>query len=82
MRIGTRKNEYGTKVGVYICEECYNEFTVCPNPDPDNKNWPGCLAPQCTSYDPLRDMDLLFDDPAKFRAIHGEVPKLIKKEIE
>ena len=59
MRIGTKKNEYGTTVGHYLCEKCDNEYTVCPNPkQKDDSKWDkGCLSPNCASYNPARDFD-------------------------
>ena len=61
-KIGHELNDYGTLVTRFKCEECGDEFTVCPAVPPDKENgWEGCLKPECTSYDPARDMDLLFD---------------------
>jgi hypothetical protein len=60
MKIGMRKNEYGNTVSVHWCETCGEEFTVCP-PVRDTDAWRGCLRPECTSYDPERDADKLFD---------------------
>ena len=52
-------NKYGTPIGIFICEVCGKEFTVCPLPkNPDN--WKGCLAPACASYDINRDAEVLF----------------------
>lgn len=55
-------NEYGTFVGVYECETCGQEFTVCPDPQQE-EGWENCLAEDCDSYDPSRDADKYFEDP-------------------
>jgi len=55
------ENEYGTKVGVYICDSCNTEFTVCPAPT-NHLGWSGCTAPDCMSYDASRDVDKMFDE--------------------
>ncbi|HSH23982.1 MAG TPA: hypothetical protein VLA13_00375 [Massilibacterium sp.] len=79
MRKGKKLNEYATEVGVFECEECGNEFTVCPNPQPERDHmWKGCLAKECDSYDPKRDFDLFFDDPEKWDELHPEED--VKKE--
>lgn len=59
MRKGQRLNEYGTPVGVYECETCGTEFTVCPDPK-KTEGWENCLAKSCDSYDPSRDADRFF----------------------
>lgn len=53
----TRINEYGTQVSVSICTSCNREFSVCPVP---KEPWPECLADDCASYDPARDVDRFF----------------------
>lgn len=54
-------NEYGTPVGVFVCEACGEEFTVCPKPtNPENDVWRTCSAIDCSSYDPNRDAEVLF----------------------
>lgn len=64
MKIRDDFNEFGTPITVHLCEFCGNEFTVCP-PVLDEKldQWRGCLAVECPSYDPKRDIDKLFDNP-------------------
>ena len=62
MRKGTRLNEYGTVVGVYECETCGEEFTVCPDPRKE-EGWEHYLSNECESYDPARDADKYFEDP-------------------
>lgn len=62
MKSGNSVNEYGTPVSAHICEFCGREFTVCP-PAKDEllKYWRGCLAPECESYDPQRDVAYLLE---------------------
>lgn len=69
MRKGRRMNEHGVFVGVYECEACEREFTVCPDPEKED-GWEGCLGRECASYDPKRDVDLIWDDPALWDALH------------
>lgn len=59
MLLGLDKNKYGTPVSLHKCDDCGNEFTVCP---PAKENWGGCLSEICESYDINRDVDarLLF----------------------
>ena len=50
-------NEYGTAVSMNICKACGCKFTLCP-PNPIENE---CLAEECSSYDPNRDVDKFFD---------------------
>jgi hypothetical protein len=63
MRLGTRQNEYGTLVSVHRCDVCGDEFTLCPAIDGDDTcGFPGNEErPACGSYDPGRDVGLLFE---------------------
>lgn len=62
MFLGYTTNDYGTPVSEHKCDECGRTFTVCPIPiDPTSPSWAGCLAPECRSYDPERDVDALFE---------------------
>jgi hypothetical protein len=57
------ENECGTAVGVFRCHACGREYTVCPAPAADRREaWAagGCLADDCSTYDPARDADVLF----------------------
>lgn len=63
MRRGTSVNEYGTPISLHRCNVCGQEFTLCPAReeddtcgDPGGPNGEG----RCASYDPSRDVDLLF----------------------
>ena len=54
-------NEYGTPIKVFNCEECGEDFSVCPSPDINKyQDWRWCLSETCSSYDPSRDADILF----------------------
>jgi hypothetical protein len=54
-------NEHGTPVTWFRCETCGGEFTVCPAVPPEREaNWTGCLADECSSYDPARDASIYF----------------------
>lgn len=57
--IGLSTNEYGTPISKHICNQCGGEFTVCPPSHYENNA--GCGSTSCTSYDPRRDADILFD---------------------
>ena len=71
MRLAEIPNEYGTGTTLYLCDSCGRSYTVCPaiNPEKD-ANWNNCLAPDCGSYDPSRDMDKLFDDRGVLKPEH------------
>jgi hypothetical protein len=60
--LGYGKNEFGTTVSLHRCDTCDGEFTLCPAIPPDRVHrWENCLARECASYDPERDVDRLFD---------------------
>lgn len=60
MKIGDAFNEFGVAITVFKCEYCGNEFTVVPAVSDDKLDqWTGCLAPECKSYDQMRDVDAL-----------------------
>lgn len=62
-KIADTFNEYGTPVTLFMCPGCNTTFTVCPAvEDHDLDQWPGCLGPECSTYDPGRDADKLFDE--------------------
>lgn len=62
MHTGFSTNEYGTRISIHVCETCGRIFTVCPAAEEDAKGWDDCLTPTCSSYDPDRDVDKLFED--------------------
>lgn len=61
MKLFESFNEHGIPVAHYLCNCCNTCYAVTPAPDKDD-DWQACLAPDCESYDPSRDMDDLFDD--------------------
>lgn len=65
MKTGETMNEHGTPVSSHICPDCGDEFTVCPAVSDDREDWGGCLARECKSYDPKRDIDVLFASDAE-----------------
>jgi hypothetical protein len=80
-KIADTFNEYGTPVTMFSCPGCNTTFTVCPAvEDKDLDQWPGCLGEGCSTYDPDRDADKLFDagkvrrvgDRSDFTVIEGD----------
>lgn len=53
-------NEYGTGTSYHVCDTCGEEFTICPAKEPEDRGWDHCLSDKCPSYDPSRDVELLF----------------------
>jgi len=53
-------NEHGTGTSVHECMACGIEFTVTPAAANNGLGYENCLAPDCASYDPHRDMDIVF----------------------
>ena len=60
MKTGETTNEYGTSVSIHTCDTCGEEFTLCAAAPDDSKDWDNCLGDHCASYDPGRDVDILF----------------------
>ena len=60
MKLRNNYNRFRTPVSVHRCDACGAEFTVCP-PAKNDSDWDGCMAENCDSYDPSRDIDKLFD---------------------
>ena len=76
MKTGMSKNEYGTDISVHTCDTCGREFTVCPavpDDEEDLKAWANCLADDCPSYNPNRDVDaLLFFGCVEIKKVDDE----------
>lgn len=68
MRLATTTNEYDVPVAHYRCATCGALYTITPAPEQD-EHWDNCLAPECASYDPSRDIDKWFEDGGRVRAI-------------
>lgn len=60
MYVRREPNEHGTGVSHHICETCGVEFTLCPAVGPEEAGWENCMADDCPSYDPGRDVEILF----------------------
>lgn len=60
MKTGEGTNDHGTPVSLHKCDTCGTEFTVCPVIRDDQDGWENCMLPECASYDPERDVDVLF----------------------
>lgn len=54
-------NEFGTPVTYRICGHCKRPFTICPAVG-DKEGWENCLADDCASYEPNRDVDIFWED--------------------
>lgn len=59
MYVLTRKNEYGVEVSEHICDTCKKGFSVTPAATTEQFGG-NCLAVECDSYDPDRDVDKWF----------------------
>lgn len=62
--VEVEQNEYGCWRSVHWCATCGDRFTITP-PNDLATFGPNCLAPECPSYDPARDVEVFFapDDP-------------------
>jgi hypothetical protein len=61
MYLRESENEFGTRISVFTCDQCSEEFTVCPAVEPwRHDEWTGCMAETCESYEPTRDAELYF----------------------
>jgi len=54
-------NEFGTKTSHHICKTCGAKFSICPSVL-GKDGWENCMAPECESYDPSRDVDDFYND--------------------
>ena len=60
MKIRDDINEFGTKITIFKCDFCGEEFSVCPAvSDEKSDQWTGCLSADCISYDMSRDVDAI-----------------------
>ncbi len=63
-RMRIRPNEHGVLVSHLKCRACAVDFSVTPAVGQHNfKGWMDCLTPDCSSYDPHRDIDVLMGEP-------------------
>lgn len=69
-------NDYGTPVSWFNCDDCGDEFSVCPAvPEDQRDEWDGCMADTCTSYDIERDVSIFFEPMAEAGLIVRSAPK-------
>jgi len=61
MKLRDDVNDFGTPVRWYHCDDCQQEYSVCPVPA-DDEDWQSCGASECATYDPTRNVDKLFDE--------------------
>lgn len=59
-KIREYKNKHGTLTSSHICDTCGQSFTITPSAPGNGEGYENCLAPECDSYDPHRDVDILF----------------------
>lgn len=62
MYLGLGENEDRIKVSKHKCDTCGDEFTVCPAYGEGSAGFENCLSPECASYDPNRDLEIVFLD--------------------
>lgn len=55
------ENEHGVLVSHHVCQGCGRDFTVIPAAKSE-EGWEGCMAPDCGSYDPDRDVDKMLEE--------------------
>lgn len=56
-------NKHGTGTSFMKCDTCDMEYSVIPKipqEERHDKGWQNCLTPECPSYDPHRDAEVLF----------------------
>ncbi len=69
MRLATTKNNYGVGVAHFRCGACGVLYTITPAPTAeDDILYGNCTGPECSSYDPARDVDKWFDE-GRVRAV-------------
>jgi len=52
-------NEHGTGTSHHICDECGVDFTITPSAK-GKEGYDCCTADGCPSYDPDRDLDIMW----------------------
>jgi len=60
MYLRTEPNRHGTGTSIHKCNTCGEEFSVTPAVSEESQGFVNCLSPDCASYDPERDLDILF----------------------
>lgn len=63
MKIRNDTTEDDIPTTVFMCEYCNQEFSISPAVEPEREHlFKGCSTPGCESYEPERDLDVLFMD--------------------
>jgi len=62
MKTGEIKCEDGIIRSTHICDTCGQPFDVAPAIKDDEKGYEDCLMEDCLSFDPHRDLDVIFLD--------------------
>ena len=63
MKLRDDVNEDDIPVVWYKCDYCGEEYNICPAPaEEDQHLYNGCTISPCESYDPKKDVDVLFMD--------------------
>jgi hypothetical protein len=60
MKINELANEHGTLTSHHVCDTCKTSFTITPAAPGNGEGYENCLSTECDSYDPHRDVDILF----------------------
>lgn len=57
---GFEIDKAGFRHSVHTCDACGENFTICPPVEPGSPGDEDCGCEGCPSYDPDRDMDIMF----------------------
>ena len=77
MKLRDDVSEDGYAITWFKCDTCGQEYNICPAPAEDEQHlYNNCSAPGCDSYDPKRDLDILFMDNREL-ANHADKVKAV-----
>ena len=65
MWLGRKDNKHGTGTSLHKCDTCGVEFTVTPEVKEGQPGWDDCGSQGCPSYDPQRDIEILYMSDAE-----------------
>lgn len=81
MKLSDGVNEFGTPITNFKCDYCGSKFSVCPAiEDKHLDSFKGCTIHPCESYDPKRDIDILFMDKKELQD-HTEKTGIVDIEV-
>ena len=81
MKLRNDINENGIPVVWFKCDHCGLEYSVCPAPkESELKVYNSCTISPCESYDPKRDIDVLFMDNKEL-ANHADKVGVVDLEV-